>query len=171
MRLAEIRGGGGSGAQHVSNPNTSTTIKEQAEQTLETISHPDFKEKIVVGSIHHPVVMLIFSGSTECAILAKLLKTLSFKFPKISFFKIEQSEMLRNVPKEDCPIVMVYNNGVVIGQFVKLDAFAGAKTTSEVVEWKLSKLGILKTTLEDDPMPRFQIRRTAKPIKDDIDDV
>mmetsp|Transcript_36696 Transcript_36696/g.67777 ORF Transcript_36696/g.67777 Transcript_36696/m.67777 type:complete len:295 (-) Transcript_36696:191-1075(-) len=173
MRLAEITGacGGGEGGNGgVGDKGGTAIIRQQAEETLETISHPDFKEKVVVKSIHRPVVMLIFSGTKECDTLAKMLKTLSFKFKQVSFYQIEVSDMLRNVPKEDCPIVMVYNNGIVIGQFVKLDSFAGAKTTSEVVEWKLSKLGILKTTLEEDPMPRFQIRRTAKQQKDEIDD-
>jgi len=135
---------------------------EDGGKALETIVAPDFEEKVVIKSLKSPVVMLIFSGSQECDALSALLLPLSFKFKNVTFLRIEANSMLRNVPKEDCPIVMVYRKGKVIGQFTKLKSFHGSKTTSDVIEWDLSRLGIIETELEEDPRPKFSITSSGK---------
>ena len=87
----------------------------------------------------------------------------------------EASPMISNLPREDCPIVMVYRNGKVTGQFVKLKSFAGPKTTTDIVEWDLARLGVLQTKLTEDPRPSFRIKktnrgRTARARADDGDE-
>eukprot|EP00466_Bigelowiella_natans_P004745 jgi/Bigna1/74080/fgenesh1_pg.27_\ len=129
-----------------------------SEEDLQTLISLDFKEKVVMKSQKSPVIMLLFSGSKECDTMIALLKPLISKFPKVSFVKMPCSDAA-GVPKEDCPVLMVYNGGKVIGQFAKLKSFHGPKTTSEVIEYDLARLGVLETTLEEDPRPRFKMRR------------
>jgi hypothetical protein len=50
----------------------------------------------------------------------------------------------------------------VVGQFSKLKSFCGPKTTTDVIEWDLARLGILKTSLREDPRPAFKMKRTGK---------
>ena len=85
---------------------------------------------------------------------------------------MEASQSLKNVPKEDCPIVMVYKKGRVVGQFSKLKSFCGPKTTSDVIEWDLSRLRIITTKLKEDPRPAFKMNlgRGKRRKGDDSDD-
>eukprot|EP00467_Chlorarachnion_reptans_P009734 CAMPEP_0114506514 /NCGR_PEP_ID=MMETSP0109-20121206/11466_1 /TAXON_ID=29199 /ORGANISM="Chlorarachnion reptans, Strain CCCM449" /LENGTH=237 /DNA_ID=CAMNT_0001685103 /DNA_START=14 /DNA_END=724 /DNA_ORIENTATION=- len=104
-------------------------------QSIETILAQEFKERVVENSFDSPVAMLIYNGSKESDEMARLVRPLAFKFPTVTFLKMEASEMLRGVPKEDCPILMLYKKGKVIGQFAKLKSFHGPKTTTDVIEW------------------------------------
>ncbi|GAB5358752.1 hypothetical protein AAMO2058_000485500 [Amorphochlora amoebiformis] len=144
--------------------------KQYIGQQIETIVAVDFKEKVALRSLKNPVVMLIFRGSKDCDTLANLLAPLASKFPSVSFVRIEASESLRGVPKEDCPIVMVYKGGKVRGQFRKLVGFAGEKTTADIIEWKLSQLGIISTSIQEDPTPRFQMAKVRGRQGADSDD-
>mmetsp|Transcript_16289 Transcript_16289/g.22842 ORF Transcript_16289/g.22842 Transcript_16289/m.22842 type:complete len:234 (-) Transcript_16289:120-821(-) len=135
-----------------------TGEESSPEEGLTTLISLEFKDKVVMKSQKSPVVMLLFSGSKECDTMIALIKPLVPKFPKVSFVKMHCSDAA-GVPKEDCPVLMVYIGGKVIGQFAKLKSFYGPKTTSEVIEYDLARLGVLETTLEEDPRPRFKMRR------------
>lgn len=96
--------------------------------------------------------MLIYlRDHRESDILKGCLESLASKFKFIKFLKIVAGESLMNFLPEDCPTLMLYNKGDVVGQLVKLDAFAGYKTTPDVVEWELSERDILDTDLDEDP--------------------
>lgn len=64
---------------------------------------------------------------------------------------VAEDGLIEGFPVSHCPTVLVYDKGEVKKQFVKLDAFDGAYTTWQVVEWELAELGVVRTDLDEDP--------------------
>eukprot|EP00808_Paulinella_micropora_P027358 g35195.t1 len=98
--------------------------------------------------------MLLFTddGNRDCVLMLNILAKLAVKFPQVKFVKFApEVDDIKNFPLEDCPTLMCYRQGKVVGQFATLEAFNGRETTDSGVEWKLAQIGVLKTDLQDNP--------------------
>lgn len=94
--------------------------------------------------------------------MAARLLDLSVKFRHTKFVKCKATDAIKNYPDSRCPTLLVYKGGKVLKQFVGLDAFAGSKTSSDDVEWGLSKTGAVVTEMIEAPREedrRFRINR------------
>jgi hypothetical protein len=137
----------------------------------------EFEEKVKTPSEKSNSIMIIYrQGDPQSDLLLQCMQVLSLKFRGLNWTKVQYSPLIKGFPVEDCPAVLCYSAGVVIGQFARLSSFAGMSTTSDIVEWELSKRGVLLTTLEQDPRGKFKLNIGArKPISksndsDDDDD-
>lgn len=138
-------------------------MKEEAARnifgSLIQVGQTDYKESVTIASEKHPVVVhLMEAGSEECQLLNNCLSVVANKFRAVKFVKVIAQEAIANFPRTNCPTVLVYKDGNIVAQFVKMHAFAGRRTTPAVVEWVLSERGIIKTELETDP--RLEVMRT-----------
>lgn len=98
------------------------------------------------------VVLLLYSPVQPASdVISKCLESLANKFDEIKFLKLIGNRAIKNFSEEDCPTVMLYKNGEVQGQFAGAQAFAGLKTTQDVIEWDFAQLYFLETDLEEDP--------------------
>mmetsp|Transcript_11445 Transcript_11445/g.17111 ORF Transcript_11445/g.17111 Transcript_11445/m.17111 type:complete len:275 (-) Transcript_11445:154-978(-) len=145
-------------------------LKKESESMVKTIIALDFNMEVVEASEEIPVVLLIYRGSSECNTLNQLMRELAGKFKKVKFLRVKWSQHLKGVPIRDCPIMMVYRERTVIGQYSKLRGFAGPYTTARVVEWELAKLGILDSDLKADPRAEFRMVRNAAKGRDESED-
>lgn len=122
---------------------------------LYQVGQTDYKTAITDASHASPVVVhLMEHGSQDCALLNQCLGEVARRFPAVKFVRVVASEAMEKFPRQNCPTVLVYRNGQIVGQFVKLSAWAGPKTNADVVEWVLAKQvpGLLpQSTLESDP--------------------
>eukprot|EP00457_Paulinella_chromatophora_P010510 gb/GEZN01010615.1/.p1 GENE.gb/GEZN01010615.1/~~gb/GEZN01010615.1/.p1 ORF type:complete len:237 (+),score=36.96 gb/GEZN01010615.1/:30-740(+) len=132
-------------------------LKQQAsamkQAGVKTITKDEF-EKEVGEEVGRPVVLLLYTddGNRDCVLMQNILAKLAVKFLNIKFVKWAPGvDDIKNFPLEDCPTLMCYKQGQVIGQFATLQAFSGRETSENGVEWKLAQIGLLKTELSDDP--------------------
>jgi len=126
-----------------------------------------------------PSVMLLYKYEhEESELMSRILKNLAEKFEHVRFRKLLGTVAVKDFPPEQCPTVMVYENGRMVSQFVTLASFAGLKTNEDVVEWCLGQLDILTTDLEQDPrqsaalkfsMRRNYVDKASSRRRDDVD--
>lgn len=140
-------------------------------EDVQEISELDFEE-CIQDSQKSSVLLLIYSkGQRESQILLDCLCAVQKSFSSfLKSFKMPFSGHLKNLSLEDMPVLMVYTRGMPVSQFSGLSVFAGLKTTPQVVEWELSKRGIIKSSIESDPR-EFRLQRACKKYaSDDFDD-
>jgi hypothetical protein len=107
----------------------------------------------VIGASHQGFVVLLVHldahGPSE--VLRDIMAELSNRFPSTKMLQMVHCDALSNVPRRDCPILMVYHKGRPVRQFATLAAFGANKPTAEDVEWALAKLGAVPSELNEDP--------------------
>lgn len=145
-----------------------------------SVGQTDYKQAVTEASKEcFVVVHLMENGSDECSLMNRCLEEIARRFPAIKFVKIMAQEAIPNFPRDRCPTVLVYRDGNIASQFVQMSAWAGLKTTPDVVEWVLSRSvkGMLKSDLTQDPRNdllktkvQFPGRRAASNHDDDDDD-
>lgn len=132
-------------------------LQEQAARerfgVVQTLCRADYSREVTEGSKNSPVVCHLFSqGSPSCEVLDRCLASLAAKFKSVKFVRILGSEAIQGYPEARCPTVLVYQSGDMKKQFVGINAFGGQKASPDIVEWVLSSVGILETTLEKNPL-------------------
>jgi hypothetical protein len=131
---------------------------------VKSITPEEFTSQVTLCLDRFTVMAMVIAGDPDSDLLLECLERLAEKLllqgvDSVKFIKLVAVEgAVRNFSRTDAPSLMVYHpGGKVAGQFRHLKAFAGKKTTPEVVEWKLSKLGIIQTELEADPTESFSV--------------
>jgi hypothetical protein len=158
-------------------------LKEQQKRnrfgSLYPVTQTDYKRAVTEASNEtHVVVHLMENGSEACSLLNRCLEEVARRFSAIKFVKIMAQEAIANFPRKKCPTVLVYKDGNILSQFVQLGAWAGMKTTPDVVEWVLahSVPGMLNSTLDRDPRKDLLKTKVSfgatnrRPASDDDDD-
>ena len=84
--------------------------------------------------VHHVCVcayncLCLNCSSEDCALLNQCLSAVAAKFRAVKFVKVIAQKAIANFPRSNCPTLLVYKQGNIVAQFVKLHAFAGKKTT------------------------------------------
>lgn len=112
-----------------------------ADQYKEEISTP---ETVVICHLHFDFIP--FSKQIKA-----LFRKLAEKFKYVKFIEIKASDAIPNIRDRDVPMVLVYNDGKMLKQFVGQAALGGANVTANDLEWTFAELGIIKTDLSEDP--------------------
>jgi len=88
------------------------------------------------------------SGIPLCNLINQHFTMLAAKFPKAKFIKSISTTCIPNFPDKNLPAIFVYFEGKakeqIIGEFSE-------KLTCDLLEWRLSRTGGIKTDIEEDP--------------------
>mmetsp|Transcript_13262 Transcript_13262/g.35256 ORF Transcript_13262/g.35256 Transcript_13262/m.35256 type:complete len:94 (-) Transcript_13262:97-378(-) len=84
----------------------------------------------------------------------KLLLEVSGRFVYTKFMKCKATDAIKNYPDEKCPTLLVYHGGKVVMQYVGLEAFDGARTTADDIEWKLSLCKAVESEMDEPPQKK-----------------
>ncbi|XP_036356775.1 phosducin-like protein 3 isoform X1 [Octopus sinensis] len=114
-------------------------------------------------------------GIPLCTLINQHLTGLARKFPQTKFIKSISSVCIPNYPDKNLPTIFVYFEGNIKKQFVGPFAFGGMKLTIDDLEWMLSEVGAVKTTLECCPKKEgirdvMDMAVKSSRITDDSDD-
>ncbi|XP_064383515.1 phosducin-like protein 3 [Halichondria panicea] len=104
------------------------------------------------------VLHLYKSGIPLCALLNQHIAQLAAKFPATKFLKSVSTTCIPNYPDRNLPTFFIYFEGDMKGQLVGAQQFGGMNLTLDSLEWMLSEKGAVKSTLEEDPRKKNQVR-------------
>jgi len=157
-------------------------MKSKAEKeiygTVEQITESEYKAQVETKDTW-VVVHLYKAGIPKCQLMTERIATLAKKFPATKFVKIFSDEAIHNYPDKNLPTLLIYRDGEMKGQFVGLGQLRGESMTASDLEWALSRIGVVKTTMEEDPRGKPEIkglregyvsRRRNIDDDDDVDD-
>jgi hypothetical protein len=88
-----------------------------------------------------------------CDKVQEIMVELADLFEDIKFVSIPSNSAIENWPPENLPTLFCYRFGKLQHQLIGVGSFGGSHVTTDVVEWRLAKLGVLETDLEEDPEP------------------
>ncbi|XP_022106908.1 phosducin-like protein 3 isoform X2 [Acanthaster planci] len=100
------------------------------------------------------VLHLYKQGIPLCSLINQYLVQLAAKFPAAKFLKSISTTCIPNYPDKNLPTMFVYFEGDLKSQIVGPLEFGGMNLTLEELEWKLSEMGAVATTLGEKPEPK-----------------
>jgi len=118
--------------------------------TVDQIIESEYKTQVETKDTW-VVVHLYKAGLPKCQLMNDRLNTLARKFPATKFVKIFSEEAIHNYPDKNLPTLLIYFDGQMKTQFIGLAQLKGESMTAEDLEWALSKVGAVKSELEEDP--------------------
>ena len=111
------------------------------------------------------VVHLFSDNNAECVVLHQAFEKLAKKFMTVRFLKIIGHHCIEGYPEENLPTFIIYNQGECQHHIIGAKQCSGSNATSDTVEWFLSELGVLETSLVEDPREqkslRFQVNKSS----------
>ncbi|KAJ2336818.1 phosducin [Coemansia sp. RSA 2673] len=93
------------------------------------------------------VVHLFRDSIPECKRMNRFMAELAQQYRATKFVKIVSVECIHNYPDSNLPTLLVYGNGDMRGQLVRLDRFGGMRTKKKDVEKYLIGLGAVDPSL------------------------
>jgi hypothetical protein len=126
------------------------------------IARPDWKREVNEASYNGLRVIVTLSRSSSCLSerhdelcdkVQEIIVELADRFQDIKFVSIPSNSAVENWPVENLPTLFCYRFGKLQHQLIGIGALGGSGVNCERVEWRLAKLGILETELEEDPEP------------------
>jgi len=117
------------------------------------ISAPEYVNEICKTTDDVWVVVHLFApGKDECKVFDQICNQLSQKHTYAKFVKIRGNAAIANFPDRNCPMILLYNKGRMVSQWIGLQAFGGMQNISaDNVEWRLHKLGALDSDMTEPP--------------------
>ncbi|XP_075422428.1 phosducin-like protein 2 isoform X1 [Ascaphus truei] len=97
------------------------------------------------------VIHLYRSGISMCLLLNHHLSLLAKKFPETKFLKAIVDGCVQNYHDRYLPTLFIYRNGQIEGKFIGVEECGGTSLNLEELEWKLAKVGAVKSDMEEDP--------------------
>lgn len=91
----------------------------------------------------------------------QLLPQLASKFPSVKFVSLPARSAVPNWPEEKLPTLFCYRYGKLVHQLVGWESLGGGLLSVGRIEWRLAKLGIVETDLEEDP-EREEVNHTMR---------
>ncbi|KAL7713257.1 Phosducin domain-containing protein [Entamoeba marina] len=107
------------------------------------------------------VVLLYKSGIEGCDVLMTRLNELAFKKRSTKFVKILSHLAIPNYPDKLLPTLIVYKDTNHVKQFIGLAEFGGNNMSCDDLEWALSRVGAVETTLKSDPKAKKRSKFTG----------
>jgi len=127
------------------------------------ISKPDWQKEVTNAPPDvYVVVNLYKQGVPQSLLLDSLLSRLAVKHKDVKFVRIRADDAIENYPDRHCPTLFIYKGGDIAAQLITLAPLAGDNTTAEDIEWRLGKMGILKTDLTEDPKLKRENKKNEK---------
>ncbi|KAJ1851348.1 phosducin [Coemansia sp. RSA 2703] len=115
---------------------------------LTQISKPDYAGEVTDASESAWVVVHLFRDSIPaCKLMNRFLSEIAQQYRATKFVKIVSVECIANYPDANLPTLLVYRNGDVKGQLVKLDSLGGLRAKRRDVEKYLLGVGALDKSL------------------------
>ncbi|KAJ1647458.1 phosducin [Coemansia erecta] len=112
------------------------------------ISEPDYKREVTEASSDCWIVVHLFRDSIpECKLMNRHLAELAQQYRATKFVKIISVECIHNYPDSNLPTLLVYGNGDMRSQLVRLDRFGGMRTKRKDIEKYLLDLGAVDKSL------------------------
>lgn len=138
-------------------------LKKQAQRNkfgrLISISEPEWKTEVTEAEKDHFVVVFMHAaGKEECTLVERVCVQMAAKFKDVKFVKIEGRLAVRNWPDQNCPTLFVYYGGDIKLQLIGFDSMGGQRCSVQTLEWALSRIGVCKTDLVEDPL--LEVQRT-----------
>ncbi|CAC5376257.1 Phosducin-like protein 2,Viral IAP-associated factor homolog,Phosducin-like protein 3 [Mytilus coruscus] len=98
------------------------------------------------------VVLHVYKNDIPlCKLINQHIMNLAGKFPEVKFLRSVSSVCIPNYPDKNLPTIFVYYEGDMKKQFIGPHEFGGMNFTQDELEWNLSKIGAVKTELEEPP--------------------
>ena len=88
-----------------------------------------------------------------CDSVEEITRELAAQYKHVKFVSISSTSAIENWPAENLPTLFCYRYGKLQHQLIGIGAFGGPGVNSGRVEWRLAKLGVIETELEEDPKP------------------
>ena len=143
------------------------------------LGREDFVREVTEGSKEAWVVLLLFKeGIPESKLLESLwprvrclsgccyicahthapipsphprMLQIAAKHKATKFMQIVADRCIEGYPDRNVPTILVYHNGGLVREIVRLASLDGLRCTLDVLEWVLAAVGAVTTELEDDP--------------------
>ncbi|KAJ2079641.1 phosducin [Coemansia sp. RSA 988] len=121
--------------------------------SLEHISEPDYKREVTEASKDSWIVVHLFRESIpECKLMNRILSELAQQYRATKFVKIISVECIHNYPDANLPTLLVYGEGDMKNQLVRIDRFGGMRTKRRDVEKYLKDIGAIDPSMRR-PLP------------------
>lgn len=112
------------------------------------ISKPEYTKQVTDASKDNVYVFLhiSYTGIQTCKLLSGLFSRLAPKFKDLKFVQIDARQINEQYPPENCPTILIYNNGDVVKQIVTLDTIGGNSTSIKDMENLIVTVGAVPHT-------------------------
>ncbi|XP_075422437.1 phosducin-like protein 2 isoform X2 [Ascaphus truei] len=124
--------------------------KEAAVKPYEKMTLGDLKKTEDEFDEEDERVIEMYSISM-CLLLNHHLSLLAKKFPETKFLKAIVDGCVQNYHDRYLPTLFIYRNGQIEGKFIGVEECGGTSLNLEELEWKLAKVGAVKSDMEEDP--------------------
>ena len=84
------------------------------------------------------------------------MQLLAGKFPAVKFIKSISTTCVPNYPDKNLPTLFIYHENVLRSQIIGPLSFNGMNFKLEDLEWRLHRLGVLKSTLNRNENSDFE---------------
>ncbi|KAA8895024.1 phosducin [Sphaerosporella brunnea] len=111
------------------------------------IAKPDYSREITEASKEFPVLLHLSSqshGNVESKLLSELFRQAAHKFPEIKFCEIVGNMCIENYPEKNCPTILVYKDGDLAKNLIRLGEMKGVDTRLPDFEKWMLQQGVLK---------------------------
>lgn len=126
------------------------------------ISRPDWNREVNEASRSGTWVIVNLTRHTSslsarhdelCDLMEETIRELAVKFERVKFVFIPSTSAIENWPAENLPTLFCYRYGKMQHQLIGITAMGGPGLNCPRLEWRLARLGIVETDLEEDPLP------------------
>ena len=105
------------------------------------------------ASNDHWVVVYLWQHSIpDVKLMDELLPQLASRHASVKFVSIRSTAAVENWPDSRLPTLFMYRDGELQHTTTGLADFGGRRMTLDSLEWRLSRLGVVLTELESDPL-------------------
>ena len=111
------------------------------------IAKTDYSRDVTNASAEFPVLLHLASGSQgnlESRLLTELFRQAAPKYPEIKFCQIIGNMCIENYPEKNCPTILVYKDGDLHKNLVKLGEMRGSETRLPDFEKWMVEQGVIK---------------------------
>lgn len=116
------------------------------------------------------VVLMYVDASPSCHQMFRPWTEAAKRFPAVKFLRGVATDVVDDFPDASTPAILVYRDLDCKNQLIGVDEWGGMHCDADCIEWRLSKLGVVDTDLEDDPRLLKEESRTTtwdRPVKSD----
>jgi hypothetical protein len=111
------------------------------------ISKPDYSREVTEASKNEPVLLHLSSashGNVESRLLSELFRQAAQKYPDVKFCEIVGNRCIENYPEKNCPTILVYKEGDLAKNLIRLEEMRGSETRLPDFEKWMVQQGVLK---------------------------
>jgi hypothetical protein len=111
------------------------------------IAKPDYSREITEASKEFSVLLHLSSGShgnVESRLLSGLFRQAAQKYPEVKFCEMIASMCIENYPEKNCPTILVYKEGDLSKNLIKLGEMRGTETRLPDFERWMVEQGVIK---------------------------